>query len=246
MSNPRYSNPVLRFEPNTNQEEESCIVKTYKDHINPIPNNPIIGVVFSSDWTDNPWCLNGCRSNSTKLHIMENGIKVYLCGQCCYDVSDEYNCDCNTIFHIDPQFGGICDNCEFRKKGLVLSLRIKNTLIMFKKEVSEKKMIIIVKKFREEILRLQNDMNTELFIEWLRCVVLYIGNDSILFSLLKNKYASLIYLTIFDALTAENLERLREMLNALTHPPITDCTLFAIYYNLFVKPESGEYVWKKE
>lgn len=235
--------PLL--EPN---KSTSCVtvISTYIQNISPLPDNPIVNVTLSSHWTDSPWCPNGCSDGFTKLHVMQNGEKVNLCGHCCYDIRVEYNCECNTFFHIDPQFGGICDNCELRKRGLVLSLRIKNTLIMCKKEISEKRMIIIVKKFREEILRLQNDMNTELFIEWLRCVVLYIGNDSILFSLLKNKYASLIYLTIFDALTVENLERLREMLNALSHPPITDCTLFAIYYNLFVKSESGEYVWKKE
>lgn len=242
---PQFNREPL-LEPN---ESTSCVtvISTYKKNISPLPDNPIVNVTLSSHWTDSPWCPNGCSDGFTKLHVMQNGENVNLCGHCCYDIRVEYNCDCETLYHIDPQFGGICDKCELGKKGLVLSLRIKRTLIMFKKDENiRKKIIITVKKFREEILRLQNDMNIELFIEWLRCVVLYIGNESILFSFLKNKYASLIYLTIFDALTAENLERLRESLNALTHPPITDGTLFAIYYNLFVKPKSGEYVWKKK
>jgi hypothetical protein len=222
------------------------MVNEYHKKISSLPNNFFVHVVSSSHWTDSPLCIcsNECF---TKWYLMENGQKVNLCGCCCYDDRDVDNCECCKFYHIDHQFGSICERCNNTKNGLVLSSIIRETLIMFKKDKTSATIIIsTIKKFREEILRLQNDMNTEIFIEWLRCFVLYIGNHAIGISLLTSNRASLIYLTIFDALTAENLARIRESLNALTHPPINDDTLFEIYYNLFIKTESGEYVWKKE
>ena len=203
------------------------IINCYDKYINSIQSSkPFVCVISSTNWTNPPRCSK-CGRRNTVQHTMGNGHIICLCRECCYDSRDE-----------------ISHWCEDRKKSLDLSLAINQTLYVFEKSAkTEKEFVDTVKNLREEILRLQNEMEISTFIEWLRYFVLYLSYFHV--SLLQNNRTSLFYLAIYDALTAENLELLRERMNQCVHPAI-ESVLFEIYYNLFVKTESGEYVWKKD
>ena len=203
------------------------IINCYDMHINSIQSSkPFVCVKSSTNWTNPPRCSK-CGQCNTVQHTMGNGHIICLCRECCYDSTDE-------ISHWR----------EDRRKRLNLSSAINQTLCVFEKGVkNDKEFVNTVKSLHEEILYLQNNLETQIFIEWLRYFVVYLGDFHI--SLQQNNRTSLFYLAIYDVLTAENLALLRERLNQYAHPPM-ESVLFEIYYNLFVKTENGEYMWKKD
>jgi len=134
-------------------------------------------VESSTNWTNPPRCSK-CGRRNTVRHTMGNRHIICLCRECCYNSTDE-------ISHLR----------EDRRKRLNLSSAINQILYVFEKgATNDKEFVNTVKSLQEEILYLQNNLETQIFIEWLRYFVVYLGDFHI--SLQQNNRTSLFYLAI--------------------------------------------------